>query len=151
MFRALLAHPQEALPKRHLVHCVRVMSVGRIRTGFDYIGFTTLITVMQFVCGLYCAVCLVVVLYSVPGCYTVQCVWLLYCTVCLVVVLYSVSGCCTVQCVWLLYCSVCLVVLYSVSGCCTVQCVWLLYCTVFLVVVLFSVSGCYIIGLLLFA
>jgi hypothetical protein len=28
MFRALLAHPQEALPKRHLVYCVRVMSVG---------------------------------------------------------------------------------------------------------------------------
>jgi hypothetical protein len=29
MFRALLAHPQEALHKRHLVHCVlRVMSVG---------------------------------------------------------------------------------------------------------------------------
>jgi hypothetical protein len=28
MFRALLAHPQEALQKRHLVYCVRVMSVG---------------------------------------------------------------------------------------------------------------------------
>jgi hypothetical protein len=28
MFRALLAHPQEALNKRHLVYCVRVMSVG---------------------------------------------------------------------------------------------------------------------------
>jgi hypothetical protein len=28
MFRALLAHPQEALDKRHLVYCVRVMSVG---------------------------------------------------------------------------------------------------------------------------
>jgi hypothetical protein len=28
MFRALLAHPQEALHKRHLVYCVRVMSVG---------------------------------------------------------------------------------------------------------------------------
>jgi hypothetical protein len=27
MFRALLAHPQEALYKRHLVYCVRVMSV----------------------------------------------------------------------------------------------------------------------------
>jgi hypothetical protein len=27
MFRALLAHPQEALNKRHLVYCVR-MSVG---------------------------------------------------------------------------------------------------------------------------
>jgi hypothetical protein len=28
MFRALLAHLQEALKKRNLVHCVRVMSVG---------------------------------------------------------------------------------------------------------------------------
>jgi aspartate/tyrosine/aromatic aminotransferase len=27
MFRALVAHPQEALHKRHLVYCVRVMSV----------------------------------------------------------------------------------------------------------------------------
>jgi hypothetical protein len=28
MFRALLAHPQEALHKPHLVYCMRVMSVG---------------------------------------------------------------------------------------------------------------------------
>jgi hypothetical protein len=28
MFRALRAHPQEALNKRHLVYCVRVMSIG---------------------------------------------------------------------------------------------------------------------------
>jgi hypothetical protein len=28
MFRTLLAHPQEALQKRHLVYCVRVMPVG---------------------------------------------------------------------------------------------------------------------------
>jgi hypothetical protein len=28
MFRAVLAHPQEAIRKRHLVYCVRVMSVG---------------------------------------------------------------------------------------------------------------------------
>jgi hypothetical protein len=28
MFRALLAHPQEALHTQHLVYCVRVMSVG---------------------------------------------------------------------------------------------------------------------------
>jgi hypothetical protein len=27
MFRALLAHPQEVLRKRHLVYCMRVMSV----------------------------------------------------------------------------------------------------------------------------
>jgi hypothetical protein len=31
MFRALLALPQEALHKRHLVYCVRVMSVGCTR------------------------------------------------------------------------------------------------------------------------
>jgi hypothetical protein len=28
MFRALLAHPQDSLHKRHFVYCVRVMSVG---------------------------------------------------------------------------------------------------------------------------
>jgi hypothetical protein len=33
MFRALIAHPQEALYKRHLINCVRVMSVGCTRTG----------------------------------------------------------------------------------------------------------------------
>jgi pyruvate-formate lyase len=31
MFRALLAHLQEALHKQHLVYCVRVMSVGCTR------------------------------------------------------------------------------------------------------------------------
>jgi hypothetical protein len=31
MFRALLAHPQEALHKQHLVYWVRVMSVGCTR------------------------------------------------------------------------------------------------------------------------
>jgi hypothetical protein len=31
MFRALLAHPQKALHKRHLVYCVCVMSVGCTR------------------------------------------------------------------------------------------------------------------------
>jgi hypothetical protein len=31
LFRALLAHPQEALNKRHLVYCVCVMSVGCTR------------------------------------------------------------------------------------------------------------------------
>jgi hypothetical protein len=31
MFRALLDHPQEVLHKRHLVYCVRVISVGCIR------------------------------------------------------------------------------------------------------------------------
>jgi hypothetical protein len=33
MFRALLAHPQEALHVWHLVYCVRVMSVGCTRIG----------------------------------------------------------------------------------------------------------------------
>jgi hypothetical protein len=28
MFRALLSHPQEVLHQRHLLYCVRVMSVG---------------------------------------------------------------------------------------------------------------------------
>jgi hypothetical protein len=28
MFRALFAHPQKTLHKRHLVYCVRVMSVA---------------------------------------------------------------------------------------------------------------------------
>jgi uncharacterized heparinase superfamily protein len=32
-FRALLAPPQKALHKRHLVYCVRVMSVGCTRIG----------------------------------------------------------------------------------------------------------------------
>jgi hypothetical protein len=31
MFRALLVHPQEVLHKRHLVYCMRVMSVGCTR------------------------------------------------------------------------------------------------------------------------
>jgi hypothetical protein len=33
MFGALLAHPQEVLDKRHLVYCVRVVSVGCTRIG----------------------------------------------------------------------------------------------------------------------
>jgi hypothetical protein len=33
MFRALLAHPQEVLHQRHMVYCVRVMSVGCTRIG----------------------------------------------------------------------------------------------------------------------
>jgi hypothetical protein len=33
MFRALLAHLQEALHQRHLLYCVRVMSVGCTRIG----------------------------------------------------------------------------------------------------------------------
>jgi hypothetical protein len=41
MFRALLAHPQEALNKRHLVYCVRVMSVGGTRIGV--VGFNPVV------------------------------------------------------------------------------------------------------------
>jgi hypothetical protein len=28
LFRALLAHPQEVLNRRHLAYCMRIMSVG---------------------------------------------------------------------------------------------------------------------------
>jgi hypothetical protein len=35
MFRALLAHLQEALHKQHLAYCVRVMSVGCTRIGVE--------------------------------------------------------------------------------------------------------------------
>jgi hypothetical protein len=35
VFRALHAHLQEALRKRHLVYCVRVMSVGCTRIGVE--------------------------------------------------------------------------------------------------------------------
>jgi hypothetical protein len=56
MFQALLAHPQKAPNKQHLVYCVRVMSVGctRIRVehsnpGGRCVGLTTLPT-----SGAYC-------------------------------------------------------------------------------------------------
>jgi hypothetical protein len=45
MFRTLLTHPQEDLHKRHLVYCVRVMSVGCTRIGVehqDYVGHYTI-------------------------------------------------------------------------------------------------------------
>jgi hypothetical protein len=35
MFPALLAHPQEAIHKRHLVYYMRVMSVGCTRIGVE--------------------------------------------------------------------------------------------------------------------
>jgi hypothetical protein len=38
MFQALLTHPQGALHKRHLVYCVRVMSVGCTRIGVRKTG-----------------------------------------------------------------------------------------------------------------
>jgi hypothetical protein len=37
MFRPLLAHLQEALNKRHLEYCVRVMSVGCARIGVFHV------------------------------------------------------------------------------------------------------------------
>jgi hypothetical protein len=37
MFRALLAPPQEALHKRHLVYCVRVILVGCTRIGVEVV------------------------------------------------------------------------------------------------------------------
>jgi hypothetical protein len=44
MFRALLAHIQDSLHKRHLVYCVRVMSVGCIRTEVSILVQPTDIT-----------------------------------------------------------------------------------------------------------
>jgi hypothetical protein len=35
MYQALLADPQEALHKRHLVYCMRVMSVACTRFGVE--------------------------------------------------------------------------------------------------------------------
>jgi hypothetical protein len=54
MFRALLAHPQEARYKRHLVYCVRIMSVGcatdvKQKDGFTYIYIYIYI---MHVCGM---------------------------------------------------------------------------------------------------
>jgi hypothetical protein len=43
MFGALLAHPQKALHKRHLVYCVRVMSDGCSRIGAPLQSFNVLI------------------------------------------------------------------------------------------------------------
>jgi hypothetical protein len=52
MFRALLAHLKEAHHKRHLVYCVRVMSVGcaTITVSFNFIG---LISVLGGCCYLH--------------------------------------------------------------------------------------------------
>jgi hypothetical protein len=47
MFRALIAHPQEALHKRHLVYCVRIMSVGS----------ATISVKLTYVCNITSAVC----------------------------------------------------------------------------------------------
>jgi hypothetical protein len=37
MFRPLPAHPQEVLPKRHLLYCMHVMSVGCTRIGVELV------------------------------------------------------------------------------------------------------------------
>jgi hypothetical protein len=47
MFRALLADPQEVLHKRHLIYCVRVMSVGCTRIGVALHGHS----IPSAVCG----------------------------------------------------------------------------------------------------
>jgi hypothetical protein len=46
MYRALLAHPQEVLHKRHLVYCVRVMSFGCYQ---DWSGISFTIYQVPFV------------------------------------------------------------------------------------------------------
>jgi hypothetical protein len=38
MFRGLLVDPQEALHKRHLVYCVRIMSVGCTKIGAELVN-----------------------------------------------------------------------------------------------------------------
>jgi hypothetical protein len=47
IFRALLAHPQEALLLRHLVYCMRVMSVGCTTVGVE-LGQQTDMTRTQY-------------------------------------------------------------------------------------------------------
>jgi hypothetical protein len=49
MFRALLTHPQEVLDKRHLVYCMRVMSVGCTRVGLELIQSCVLVNIRRVV------------------------------------------------------------------------------------------------------
>jgi hypothetical protein len=49
IFRALLAHPQEVLRKRHLVYCLRVMSVGGIRVGVE----PSLVLSLRAICSVF--------------------------------------------------------------------------------------------------
>jgi hypothetical protein len=53
MFRALFTHPQEVLHKRHLIYCVRVMSVGctRIEAEASILVQPTGITRTQYTKG----------------------------------------------------------------------------------------------------
>jgi hypothetical protein len=48
MFRALLAHPLEALNERYLVYCVRIMSVGCGTVAIAIVAQPTDITRTQY-------------------------------------------------------------------------------------------------------
>jgi hypothetical protein len=52
MFRALLAHPQEGLHKRHMVYCLRVMSVGCTRIGVELVQPTDITRTQYTKCRL---------------------------------------------------------------------------------------------------
>jgi hypothetical protein len=68
MFRALLAHPQEALNKRHLVYCVRVMSVGCTRIGVACTCFEHYVLILRRrrTNGTWCIACMLCQL-AAPG------------------------------------------------------------------------------------
>jgi hypothetical protein len=51
MFRALLAHLQEALHKQHLVYGVRIISVGCTSSWKDYVKITDVLNIK--LCQLY--------------------------------------------------------------------------------------------------
>jgi hypothetical protein len=53
MFRALFSHPQEVLYKRHLVYCVRVISVGCTRIGVERKQTTDITRTQYTKCRLY--------------------------------------------------------------------------------------------------
>jgi hypothetical protein len=55
MFRALVAHPQEAQRKRYLVYCVRVLSVGCTRVGVELVSKTPV--PLEPWCNILSAVC----------------------------------------------------------------------------------------------
>jgi hypothetical protein len=56
MFRASLAYPQEALYKRHLLYCVRVMSVGCYQgwSGTRFLQNSLLCSKLVALCGIEC-------------------------------------------------------------------------------------------------
>jgi hypothetical protein len=55
IFRALLAHPQEALNKRHVVHCVRIISVDCATVAVSLQSWHSQLT---YACNTPSAVCL---------------------------------------------------------------------------------------------